>query len=200
MHSQRYIMRFRHVLCALTVLTLVDCSPRGSTPLAAPTVSTPARVTLNLTPDAAAFFVGTHGQVVGHAFDPAGYEIEWKGVRRLVSSDSSVLLVSLDNSVIARRVGFAQLRLSWLGPITVSDSASVAVGYHGSGTVRFIRVEGGCWVIETDPHTALYVPDLPSVYRVDGLRVRIVARPRSGGDFCMVGTGVDLDSVRVDTP
>lgn len=165
-----------------------------------PTVLAPTRVTLNLTPDAAAFIVGTHGQVVGHAFDQAGHEIEWKGARRLVSSDSNVLQVSLDSIVVAGRVGFAQLLLSWLGPVAVSDSVSVAVGYHGSGTVRFIPVEGGCWVIETDPHTALYVPDLPSVYRVDGLRVRIVARPRGGGDFCMVGTGVDLDSVQVDTP
>lgn len=194
-------MRFRHVLRALSLLTLVDCSPQESTPVAVPTVLAPARVTLNLTPDAAAFIVGTHGQVVGHAFDQAGHEIEWKGARRLVSSDSNVLQVSLDSIVVARRVGFAQLQLSWLGPVAVSDSAPVAVGYRGSGTVRFIPFVGmDCWVIETDPHTALYVPDLPSVYRVDGLRVRIVARPRGGGDFCMVGTGVDLDSVQVDTP
>jgi hypothetical protein len=35
---------------------------------------------------------------------------------------------------------------------------------------------------------------------VDGLRVRIVARPTGGGDFCMVGTGVYLDSIAVDSP
>ena len=191
-------MRFRLVLAALSLVTLADCSPQESTQIAAPA---PARVTLNLTPGAASFVVGTSGQVIGRAFDQAGHEIAWTGVRHLVSSDSSVLQVTFDSLVLARRVGFAQLSLSWLGPISVSDSVSVAVGYRGSGTVRFIPLVGmDCWVVQTNPTTSLYVPALPTPYRVDGLRVRIVARPRGGGDFCMVGTGVDLDSISAVTP
>ena len=194
-------MRFRNVLAALGLAILADCSPQESTPLGVPTVLAPVRVTLSLTPYATAFVVGTYGQMVGRAFDQAGREIAWTGARNLVSSDSSVLQVTPDNIVIARRVGFAQLRLSWLGPVAVSDSVTVAVGYRGNGTVRFVPFVGmNCWVVVTGPQSALYVPDLPSMFRVDGLRVRIVARPRGGGDFCMVGTGVDLDSVVVDTP
>ena len=195
-------MRFRNVLATLGLAILADCSPQESPPLAVPTVLAPSRVTLSLTPFATAFVVGTYGQVVGRAFDQAGREIAWTGARHLVSSDSNVLQVTPDNIVIARRVGFAQLRLSWLGPVAVSDSVTVAVGYHGSGTVQFAHFGPDCWVVVTGPQSALYVPDLPSMFRVDGLRVRIVARPRGGGggDFCMVGTSVDLDSVVVDTP
>ena len=194
-------MRFRNVLATLGLAILADCS-QESTPLAVPTVLAPARVTLSLTPFTTAFVVGTYGQVVGRAFDQAGREIAWTGARHLVSSDSNVLQVTPDNIVIARRVGFAQLRLSWLGPVAVSDSVMVAVGYRGSGTVQFVPFVGmNCWVVVTGPQTALYVPELPSMFRVDGLRVRIVARPRGdGGDFCLVGTAVVLDSVVVDTP
>lgn len=188
-------MRFRHVVAALSLVTLADCSRQEPTSIAAP-----ARVRLNLTPDAAAFVVGTSGHVVAQAFDQAGHEIAWTGPQVLVSSDSSVLQVTSDSLVLARSVGFAQLRVSWPGPTyyTVSDSVSIVVRYRGSGTVR--RPLIGCWTVQTNPTTALYVPTLPAQYRVEGLRVRIVARPLGGGDFCMVGTGVDLDSIAVDTP
>jgi hypothetical protein len=190
-------MRFPHVFAALSLVALIDSACHEPTSSAEP-----ARVTLNLTPDAAAFVVGTTGHVGAQAFDRVGHEIAWTGARDLVSSDSSVLQVAFDSVVIARSVGFAQLRVSWPGPTyyTVSDSVSIAVGYRGSGTVRNPLVANNCWTVQTGPTTSLYVPTLPAQYRVVGLRVRIVARPQGGGDFCMVGTGVLLDSIAVDAP
>jgi hypothetical protein len=60
------------------------------------------------------------------------------------------------------------------------------------GTVRFIALEGGCWVIETADE--VYEPiDLPEAFRTDGLGVSFEAVERTDmASICMVGTIVEL--------
>ena len=158
----------------------------------------PAKVTLELAPAANSFVVGTSGQVTARALDRANREMVWRAPQRLESSDTSVLRVNQDGSVLARRVGFSRLRLTWAGNVYVQDSVLVAVGFRGVGTVRFNPVEGGCWVIRTELLAGLEAPLLPNAFKIDGLRVRIAARPAQFGSFCMVGTLVELDSIRVE--
>jgi hypothetical protein len=184
------------LLAAWLGLALAGC--HSATAPAPPVESLPARVALVLTPGAESLFVGTSGRVSARAFDRLGNEMPWTASRRIESSDSSVLSVASDGALLARRVGFSRLRVSWVGRTSVSDSITVGVGYRGVGTVRLIPVEGGCWVIATDPLTALEVLELPAAFKVDGLRVRIVARPRATGSFCMVGIGASLDSIRAE--
>ena len=183
-----------------SVLAVIGCSGPKPTPVELQAELLPARVALVLTPAAESLLVGTTGRISARAFGRLGNEMPWTTSRQIESSDSSVLSVAPDGALLARRVGFSRLRVSWIGRTSVSDSTTVGVGYRGVGTVRLIPVEGGCWVIATDPLTALEVLELPAAFRVDGLRVRIVARPRASGSFCMVGTGVTLDSVVTELP
>ena len=61
-----------------------------------------------------------------------------------------------------------------------------------TGTVRFIDIEGGCWVIETSD--AIYEPtNLPAELRDDGLGVTFQATVRDDlASICMVGQIVEL--------
>ncbi|WP_129649403.1 hypothetical protein [Peristeroidobacter agariperforans] len=43
------------------------------------------------------------------------------------------------------------------------------------GTVRYVAVEGGCWIIET-AHERVQPVDLPERFRVDGKAVRVTLR------------------------
>lgn len=185
---------------AWSLLAGIACAPVGAPPepLEAPV---PAKVTITLTPAAETFVVGTYGQVSARIVDRAGVELEWSAPRRVEASDTSVLSVDANGVVLARRVGMSWLRVTWAGRVFVRDSVRVRVGIRGVGTVRFIAVEGGCWVIEADPRTAFEPTNLPTAFRAEGLRVRFAAGPsRFGGSFCMVGTLVDLDSIRIETP
>ncbi|MHB1312919.1 MAG: hypothetical protein ACYC3L_12960 [Gemmatimonadaceae bacterium] len=182
-----------------SLLAGMACEPRESPPEpVGPPV--PAKVAITLTPAAESFVVGTSGQVSARIVDQAGAEMAWYAPRLIEATDSSVLGVDADGTVLARRVGASWLRVTWAGPVAVRDSVLVRVGVRGVGTVRFMPVEGGCWAIQTDPRTAYEPTNLPVTFRTDGLRVRFAAGPSRYGSFCMVGTLVDLDSIRVDAP
>jgi hypothetical protein len=60
------------------------------------------------------------------------------------------------------------------------------------GTVRFVDIEGGCWVIETADET--YEPiNLPTELRQDGLGVSFQANERGDlASICMVGPMIEL--------
>ena len=62
----------------------------------------------------------------------------------------------------------------------------------GEGTVRFLEIEGGCWVIESAGET--YEPlFLPREFEEDGLRVTFEARPsRDAVSTCQVGPIIEL--------
>jgi hypothetical protein len=185
------------VACAL--VTAIACGA-ADTSLEAASQPTPARLVIELTPAARAFEVGTIGQVSARIFSRSGEEMPWSAPRRIETSDSSVVRVNADGSILARRVGMSWLRVTWAGRVFVHDSVQVSVGVQGVGTVRFFAFEGGCWVIEADSSTAYLPTNLPNALKTDRLRVRYAARPSTGGGFCMVGTLVDLDSIRVDSP
>jgi len=86
-------------------------------------------------------------------------------------------------------------------PLLVALAAPLACGLTGpdvafrAGTVRFLPVEGGCWVIEAEMET--YDPvDLPREFRVDGLRVVFSGDVREGvATICQVGPVLELESI-----
>lgn len=68
---------------------------------------------------------------------------------------------------------------------------------HGTtATVRYIALEGGCWVLETA--AGAYEPiDFPESLQVDGLRVTAVLSDAPDyGSVCMVAPLVHADSLR----
>lgn len=184
---------------ALFASVACDAARSGSAP-DVPAESVPARVVLELSPPAALFVVGTSGQLTARAFSPTGEEIVWSAPRRLEASDPSVLSVDANGLVLARRVGFSWLRALWAGRVMVGDSVHVRVGVRGVGTMRYYSFESGCWFIVTDPVTAYRPPNLPNAFKLDGLRVRFAGRPLGGGDFCLAGIPIELDSIRLEVP
>lgn len=69
--------------------------------------------------------------------------------------------------------------------------------FADAGTVRFVDVEGGCWVIETESER--YEPiNLASEFRVDGLFVLFRASERRDlASICQVGRIVEVVSIGV---
>ena len=54
--------------------------------------------------------------------------------------------------------------------------------------VRFVNVEGGCWVLIAENGYTFEPTALPPGYKHDGLSVRFSYQPRNdAGSFCMVG-------------
>ncbi|HSE65675.1 MAG TPA: hypothetical protein VLB12_01725 [Gemmatimonadales bacterium] len=63
-------------------------------------------------------------------------------------------------------------------------------------TVRFIDIEGGCWVIETAAGRHYEPVNLSSGLHTDGLKVNVVMSDASAGaSICQVGPLVTLDSI-----
>jgi hypothetical protein len=80
-----------------------------------------------------------------------------------------------------------------LGSCSSSDESTIAK----DGTIRFQDIEGGCWsIVAAD--SAVYEPlNLAGEFRVNGLRVSFVARPRAEmASICMVGQIVELISIQ----
>jgi len=68
---------------------------------------------------------------------------------------------------------------------------------EGSGVVRFVSIEGGCWLITADDGTSYHPLRLDEPYRRDGLRVRFSGRPRTDvAGFCP-GTPIELRSIAI---
>lgn len=65
-----------------------------------------------------------------------------------------------------------------------------------NATVRFVDLEGGCWMLETPLGT--YEPlGLPAAFRVDGLEVYVVLRRApDAASICQMAPLVTLDSIR----
>lgn len=69
--------------------------------------------------------------------------------------------------------------------------------FETDGIVRFVDVEGGCWVIDAGEAT-LEPINLTEDFRSDGLRVSFVAEQRNDlASICQVGQLVELSSIRV---
>ena len=75
--------------------------------------------------------------------------------------------------------------------------AGTACGPHDVGdpdpdgteaTVRYLNVEGGCWVLVTPSGKTFEPTVIPAGYQQDGLEVRFAYQVRNdAGSFCMVG-------------
>ena len=75
--------------------------------------------------------------------------------------------------------------------VTEPDDADI----NDSGTVRFVDVEGGCWVIDTESER-LEPINLDSRFRVDGLFVVFSANRRTDlATICQVGRIVEIVSM-----
>ena len=71
------------------------------------------------------------------------------------------------------------------------------VDINDSGTVRFVDVEGGCWVIDTESDR-LEPINLEARFRVDGLFVVFSANRRTDlATICQVGQIVEIVSMVV---
>jgi inhibitor of cysteine peptidase len=69
--------------------------------------------------------------------------------------------------------------------------------FRVDGHVRFVNVEGGCWVIDAADGTRYEPVNLPEAFRSDGLPVRAALKPRPDlASICMVGEIVELLSIR----
>lgn len=63
-------------------------------------------------------------------------------------------------------------------------------------TVRFLPLEGGCWVLEVAPGTRYEPVNLAQGFRTDGLKVHAVLRDAPNtASICMVGPLVSIDSI-----
>ena len=63
-------------------------------------------------------------------------------------------------------------------------------------TVRFVALEGGCWVVETTLGARYEPVNLPPAYRVDGLSVHVVLRDAPDMvSYCMVAPLVRIDTI-----
>ncbi len=69
-------------------------------------------------------------------------------------------------------------------------------GFGDEGVVRFVDVEGGCWVIDVG-QARLEPINLPEELRVDGIRIVFEAEERQDlVSTCQLGRIVELTSVR----
>ena len=69
--------------------------------------------------------------------------------------------------------------------------------FEDDGVVRFVEVEGGCWVIDAGEVT-LEPTNLTQEFQVDGLPVYFEAEERPDlASYCQVGQIVELKSIRV---
>lgn len=65
-------------------------------------------------------------------------------------------------------------------------------------TVRFVPIEGGCWILDAGGGKRYEPVGLPGAFRRDGLEVQAIVRLRTDlGSFCAVGQIVEVSSIRI---
>ncbi|MBN1411305.1 MAG: hypothetical protein JW969_10720 [Spirochaetales bacterium] len=70
--------------------------------------------------------------------------------------------------------------------------------FTATGTVRYISLEGGFYGIETDTGEKYDPVNLEDQYKVDGLRVRVVAELRDDlSSFHMWGMIIEIKEIKV---
>jgi hypothetical protein len=100
----------------------------------------------------------------------------------MIWMQATAALLALGAVVVSCSEGTDGLRI-------VKDGDSIV---QGTGTVRFLEVEGGCWGIRADEGRNLEPVDLPDGFRQDGLRVRFVAKAVPLVSACMIGSIVEI--------
>lgn len=80
-----------------------------------------------------------------------------------------------------------------VGSGCVSSGTAFTPVATGTGTIRYMNLEGGFYLIVSDDGTRYDPLGLDPAFQREGLRVRYVVRPRPGGvTVHMVGTTVDV--------
>ena len=88
----------------------------------------------------------------------------------------------------------ALVALGASGACGVLDVETVDI--EGSGSVRFVDVEGGCWVIDTTDSVRYEPINLHEAMKVDGLFVQFRANRRTDlASACQVGQLIELKSI-----
>jgi len=59
------------------------------------------------------------------------------------------------------------------------------------GTVEFLEIEGGCWIIQTELEQFNPI-NMPAEFRVDGLEIQFEASGRIGGASFCPGERIEL--------
>lgn len=93
------------------------------------------------------------------------------------------------------RVAVAALvALGAAGACGVLDVETVDI--EAAGAVRFVDVEGGCWVIDTTDSVRYEPINLQEAMKVDGLFVQFRANRRTDlASVCQVGQLIELKSI-----
>jgi hypothetical protein len=84
------------------------------------------------------------------------------------------------------------------GPLPTDQTPPLAAGQvlTTNAIVRFVDLEGGCWVIETAPGRRYEPVNLDLAFRTDGLHVRVVLRDAPGmASICQMAPLVTIDSI-----
>lgn len=76
------------------------------------------------------------------------------------------------------------------------QEAAPAAPQQAPATVRFLHIEGGCWMLETAAGFLEPVA-LADEFRQEGLRVVIRFSPTASASICQAGTVVHLESIRI---
>jgi hypothetical protein len=104
-----------------------------------------------------------------------------------LSTKSFALTAIVVGSFIALGlIGGVALWSSERGPVLPED------GVMTSAKVKFIGIEGGCWMLDTR-YGSFLAPSLPKEFRVDGLKVAAkIQLARSQAHYCPMGRGIVL--------
>jgi hypothetical protein len=138
-----------------------------------------------------------------------------RGKRRAASShrsatplDGTWAVVSARGKTHGRPLGFPDRgvarRMVLLVACALTSVSFASCSHHDNcdtfeieGAVRFIDVEGGCWLITATDGESYEPINLPREFREDGLLVEAcLKRRRDLGSFCMVGEIVEIISIR----
>lgn len=86
------------------------------------------------------------------------------------------------------------------GSTDPSRTAPIAPGESvtANATIRFIHIEGGCWVVETSGGQRYEPVNLDVGFRTDGLQVRVALKDAPGTfSVCQVAPLVIVESIQV---
>lgn len=94
------------------------------------------------------------------------------------------------------RKGFLLAAVVAAATVTAGCDSITTPDFDEVGTVRFVEIEGGCWVIETETETLLPI-NLAQGVRTDGLVVTFEAnRMPDVVTTCQIGIPVEIVRIR----
>jgi hypothetical protein len=77
-------------------------------------------------------------------------------------------------------------------PVVFSPPDSLTV----DATVEFLNIESGCWALTVSSALRFEPANLPTEFRVDGLKVQATVRHSPTASTCMIGPVVELIAIQ----